>query len=317
MRAFPPKSTRTQSLGTATTALIGAVLIHAAIAYWLGHTPTPPATAQAAGFGGIEIDLGVSSPPQDAPADADNPAEAQTTEAPQDDTPPPEETPEDVVQEPPVEETDHAALPEPEPIEEVLPVEAPDPTPAKVVETVEPAPKAPPKRPDIPRKKPVPKKVVEKPQPPKKPVVKAQTAKSPQKTVAKAPGPSSNTPKTTPSSSGKTANASPSSGKAQASGGQPGARANYMASLQAWLEKHKRYSRRARSRRQEGTVLLYFVMDRSGKVLRHRIHKGSGHDLLDKEVLAMIERAQPLPAIPDSMTEKTLELIVPVRFSLR
>jgi periplasmic protein TonB len=38
---------------------------------------------------------------------------------------------------------------------------------------------------------------------------------------------------------------------------------------------------------------------------------------LDKEVVSMIERAQPLPPFPPSMPEDKLDLTVPIRFSLR
>jgi len=102
-----------------------------------------------------------------------------------------------------------------------------------------------------------------------------------------------------------------------AGGGIPGRAVDYMAILQAWLEKHKEYPRNARLRRMEGTTLLYFVMDRDGKVLDFRIQKSSGFDLLDHEVEAMIQRAQPLPQMPDSMSQARLELVVPVQFLLR
>jgi periplasmic protein TonB len=82
-------------------------------------------------------------------------------------------------------------------------------------------------------------------------------------------------------------------------------------------KKHKQYPRAAQLRRQEGTVLLSFVMDRNGRVLEYRIERASGHALLDREVEAMIERAQPLPKIPDDLREARLELVVPVQFFLR
>jgi len=99
-------------------------------------------------------------------------------------------------------------------------------------------------------------------------------------------------------------------------GGSPGETADYMMQLQAWLERHKGYPRRARLRHQEGTALLYFVMDGNGRVLEYRLEKSSGHALLDREVKEMIERAQPLPRIPEHMQQTRLELVVPVRFSL-
>ncbi|MGA9006642.1 MAG: energy transducer TonB, partial [Xanthobacteraceae bacterium] len=82
------------------------------------------------------------------------------------------------------------------------------------------------------------------------------------------------------------------------------------------LEQFKRYPARSRDRNEEGVVLLSFVIDRSGHVLSHQIVQGSGHPDLDAEASAMIERAQPLPPFPDSMSQDQLDLTVPVRFSL-
>ena len=100
-------------------------------------------------------------------------------------------------------------------------------------------------------------------------------------------------------------------------GGAPGAFVDYKAQLVAWLEKHKEYPRRARLRRQEGTALLQFVMDRSGKVLEYRILESSGYKLLDEEVVAMIERASPLPEPPAAMEGERFEYKVPVWFNQR
>jgi len=107
------------------------------------------------------------------------------------------------------------------------------------------------------------------------------------------------------------------SGDDSAGGGLPGDTRDYAATLLAWLERHKEYPRRARLRRQEGTVMLYFLVDREGRVLEHRIEQGAGYRALDAEVLAMIERAQPLPAMPASMEKERLELVVPVQFFMR
>jgi protein TonB len=64
-------------------------------------------------------------------------------------------------------------------------------------------------------------------------------------------------------------------------------------------------------------VLLSFTFDREGRVLAHRIARSSGHSSLDREVAAMLERAQPLPPMPDTMTQARLEVTVPVLFALR
>jgi outer membrane biosynthesis protein TonB len=45
----------------------------------------------------------------------------------------------------------------------------------------------------------------------------------------------------------------------------------------------------------------------NGEIVRH-----SGNSEFENEVISMIDRAQPLPPFPDSMTEATLDLIVPI-----
>ena len=92
-------------------------------------------------------------------------------------------------------------------------------------------------------------------------------------------------------------------------------------SWQSLLIKHlqhfKRYPHTARERNEQGVVVLAVSLDRDGHVLSHRIVSGSGFADLDAEVLALVERAQPMPAFPPSMREAQLDLTVPIRFSLR
>jgi periplasmic protein TonB len=83
------------------------------------------------------------------------------------------------------------------------------------------------------------------------------------------------------------------------------------------LQQFKNYPSLAREHNEQGVVLLAFTIDRNGHVLSRRIVNGSGFADLDAEVLALVERAQPLPAFPPSMTEDRLDLTVPIRFSLR
>ena len=92
---------------------------------------------------------------------------------------------------------------------------------------------------------------------------------------------------------------------------------NYYSELGSWLAKHKQYPRRARQRKQEGSALLYFIVDRNGRILEHSIAESSGYKLLDKEVSAMLKRAEPLPEMPDLMYQAKLEITVPIEFSLR
>ncbi len=100
-------------------------------------------------------------------------------------------------------------------------------------------------------------------------------------------------------------------------GGIPLTEKNYISTLRHSLERHKKYPYQARRLRQEGTATAYFELDRNGNVLESRLQKSSGFELLDKEVLAMIERAQPLPAMPDDMEKETLVMVLPVQFVLQ
>jgi periplasmic protein TonB len=83
------------------------------------------------------------------------------------------------------------------------------------------------------------------------------------------------------------------------------------------LQEFKSYPARARSRNEQGVVMLAFSIDRNGHVISRHIVHGSGYPDLDAEVLELVERAQPMPAFPPSMTEAQLDLTVPIRFSLR
>jgi periplasmic protein TonB len=83
------------------------------------------------------------------------------------------------------------------------------------------------------------------------------------------------------------------------------------------LQEFKNYPNEARRRNEQGVVLLAFSIDRDGHVVSRHIVHSSGFADLDAEVLALVERAQPMPAFPPSMTEAQLNLTVPIRFSLR
>jgi protein TonB len=83
------------------------------------------------------------------------------------------------------------------------------------------------------------------------------------------------------------------------------------------LQRYKSYPSGARARNEQGVVKLAFTVDRSGHVLTWQIVTSSGYPDLDAEVRTMIERAQPLPAFPASMSQAQQDFTVPIRFSLR
>jgi periplasmic protein TonB len=100
-------------------------------------------------------------------------------------------------------------------------------------------------------------------------------------------------------------------------GGAPHVEASWQTELVRRLQRYKRYPGEARARAEQGVVFLNFSLDRSGHVLNRKISRSSGYPDLDAEVIAMIERADPLPAFPPSMPQTQIDLTVPIRFSLR
>lgn len=206
--------------------------------------------------------------------------------------PPPQVVPPPVPQQPPPPE---AKAPEPPP--ELRPIES-------VRAPVDPAPPPKPKRPRrIVQAPPRPQPPPQAPQPEPPPVWSPPTAPPapPVDQLAAAPSFAPPAPPAPPAANVAAAAPPP----------------DYMAQLAAWLNRHKRYPGSARSRGQEGTAMLRFTMGRDGRVLSHRIERSSGYALLDEAVVEMVERAQPLPRLPDEMAQARLEIVVPVRFALR
>ncbi len=87
--------------------------------------------------------------------------------------------------------------------------------------------------------------------------------------------------------------------------------------LAGLLQRAKRYPESAREAGQEGAAAVTFTMDRAGRVLSVRLARSSGSQALDEEAVALVRRAEPLPAPPPELPGQTVTLTVPIRFSLR
>lgn len=85
----------------------------------------------------------------------------------------------------------------------------------------------------------------------------------------------------------------------------------------AHLESRKRYPAEARARRLQGVAYVNFIMDRQGRVLSSKLERSSGHPALDREALALLQRAQPLPTPPAETPGERITLTVPVDFFTR
>ncbi|QKP78830.1 energy transducer TonB [Methyloligella sp. GL2] len=90
--------------------------------------------------------------------------------------------------------------------------------------------------------------------------------------------------------------------------------ARWRSRLMAHLERHKRYPSSSRARREQGVAYVRFRIDSRGNVLSVSLARSSGFSALDREVVAMVRRASPVPAPPPGV-QRTIT--APVRFNVR
>jgi protein TonB len=83
------------------------------------------------------------------------------------------------------------------------------------------------------------------------------------------------------------------------------------------LERAKRYPSEARSHDELGIAQLAFSVDRHCGVHDAHIVRSSGSELLDRETLAMAERAQPLPPSPPELPGTQIAIVEPIRYNIR
>ncbi len=89
-------------------------------------------------------------------------------------------------------------------------------------------------------------------------------------------------------------------------------RATWEKELVGHLNRFKRYPEGANRRSVEIAVL--FTLDRTGHVLSAAIEKSSGDPAFDAAALAMLHRADPVPAPPPAVADESLTFTLPVMF---
>jgi periplasmic protein TonB len=67
----------------------------------------------------------------------------------------------------------------------------------------------------------------------------------------------------------------------------------------------------------QDTVMVRFVVDRTGQVLSANVAESHGFAQLDGEALALIQRASPLPPPPAEVSGDEIQLVAPIQFVLR
>jgi len=102
-----------------------------------------------------------------------------------------------------------------------------------------------------------------------------------------------------------------------ASAHNPDALPSWRSALVAQIERYKRYPEEARSRGDQGVAQVAFSVDRNGGVHDARVVHSSGSSLLDRDALAWVARAQPLPPPPPELPGARVSVVVPLRYFFR
>jgi len=87
----------------------------------------------------------------------------------------------------------------------------------------------------------------------------------------------------------------------------------YNALVFGHLQRFKRYPSSARGA--QGTVVVRFVLNRTGAVIESAVTKSSGNDALDHEALEILRRASPFPPFPAAKPDPQDSYLAPVNFA--
>jgi protein TonB len=211
----------------------------------------------------------------------------------------------------------------PPPAQAVVPVPEPPPAKAEAVVQPEPAPAplalaipelpAEPKSPDqvavLPPPEAKPEEVA--PPPPREKAPPVPTSRKPvheekvQKEARKPPP-----PKAVASPESKPARLASAPNPGQQSEGAETGRASWLSEFIAHMRGFNTYS--ASGSKESGTVRISVTIDRNGRLLSHRVVGSSGSSTLDRAALDIVQRAQPFPRFPASMTQAQMVEVIPL-----
>lgn len=91
----------------------------------------------------------------------------------------------------------------------------------------------------------------------------------------------------------------------------------YTQIISMWVNRHYNYPSEARNLGMQGVAVVRLRIDRYGNITFFKLDKQTGHRALDKAALEMVERANPVPPVPDDYpSDQLIEFLIPVKFTL-
>jgi TonB family protein len=90
----------------------------------------------------------------------------------------------------------------------------------------------------------------------------------------------------------------------------------FMSELSQHIARFRYYPASASILDIQGTAMVSFTLTRDGSLLDLKIMKSAGDEDLDQAALETLKKAQPLPKIPESMTDDKLKFTLPMIYRL-
>lgn len=85
-----------------------------------------------------------------------------------------------------------------------------------------------------------------------------------------------------------------------------------------WIKKFQRYPMDAREKGAEGETVVRIRIDRKGNIRYRILEHSTGFPELDRAAIDMVNRANPVPAVPnDYPKDDLIEFLIPVNFTLK
>ncbi|PLY00156.1 MAG: hypothetical protein C0623_07775 [Desulfuromonas sp.] len=92
--------------------------------------------------------------------------------------------------------------------------------------------------------------------------------------------------------------------------------AEYARKLRELIEENQRYPVMASRNRLQGTVMVGFILNRSGNLLECHITQSCQHKILDRAALRAVKSVKSFPPFPDSVGWEQAGFVVPVTFRI-